>query len=124
MGVYARVFLEMFPKETWEVRYQAAHLYYQSLFLRALKCDVLVTLRDWWLKYDSNGWQISQIILTYVIFFSAEHKLEFLIGETVLPYNMTVYQAVRQFGEQADADTDTETPLGKTKTTRTFRKAL
>ncbi|XP_048481765.1 E3 ubiquitin-protein ligase TRIP12 isoform X3 [Plutella xylostella] len=41
----------------------------------------------------------------------SEHKLEFLIGETVLPYNMTVYQAVRQFGEQTDADTDTETPL-------------
>lgn len=43
---------------------------------------------------------------------SSEHKLEFLIGETVLPYNMTVYQAVRQYGEQNDADTDTETPLG------------
>ncbi|XP_063829327.1 E3 ubiquitin-protein ligase TRIP12 [Ostrinia nubilalis] len=41
----------------------------------------------------------------------SEHKLEFLIGDTVLPYNMTVYQAVRQFGEQNDADTDTETPL-------------
>ncbi|CAH0406076.1 unnamed protein product [Chilo suppressalis] len=40
-----------------------------------------------------------------------EHKLEFLIGDTVLPYNMTVYQAVRQFSEQTDADTDTETPL-------------
>nr|XP_026484610.1 E3 ubiquitin-protein ligase TRIP12 isoform X1 [Vanessa tameamea]XP_026484611.1 E3 ubiquitin-protein ligase TRIP12 isoform X1 [Vanessa tameamea] len=40
-----------------------------------------------------------------------DHKLEFLIGDTVLPYNMTVYQAVRQFGEQTDADTDTETPL-------------
>ncbi|XP_053601004.1 E3 ubiquitin-protein ligase TRIP12 isoform X2 [Plodia interpunctella] len=41
----------------------------------------------------------------------SEHKLEFLIGDTVLPYNMTVYQAVRQYGEQTDADTDTETPL-------------
>ncbi|XP_045486330.1 E3 ubiquitin-protein ligase TRIP12 isoform X3 [Pieris rapae] len=41
----------------------------------------------------------------------SDHKLEFLIGDTVLPYNMTVYQAVRQFGEQNDADTDTETPL-------------
>ncbi|XP_026324123.1 E3 ubiquitin-protein ligase TRIP12 isoform X4 [Hyposmocoma kahamanoa] len=41
----------------------------------------------------------------------SEHKLEFLVGDTVLPYNMTVYQAVRQFGEQNDADTDTETPL-------------
>lgn len=40
-----------------------------------------------------------------------EHKLEFLIGDTVLPYNMTVYQAVRQYGEQTDADTDTEAPL-------------
>lgn len=46
-------------------------------------------------------------------FYSSDHKLEFLIGDTVLPYNMTVYQAVRQFGEQMDADTDTETPLGK-----------
>ncbi|CAB3231314.1 unnamed protein product [Arctia plantaginis] len=41
----------------------------------------------------------------------SDHKLEFLIGDTVLPYNMTVYQAVRQFGEQTDADTDTETPI-------------
>ncbi|XP_013193092.2 E3 ubiquitin-protein ligase TRIP12 isoform X1 [Amyelois transitella] len=41
----------------------------------------------------------------------SEHKLEFLIGDTLLPYNMTVYQAVRQYGEQTDADTDTETPL-------------
>lgn len=46
-------------------------------------------------------------------YFSNEHKLEFLIGDTVLPYNMTVYQAVKQFGEQNDADTDTETPLGQ-----------
>lgn len=46
---------------------------------------------------------------------SSDHKLEFLVGDTVLPYNMTVYQAVRQFGEQNDADTDTETPLGRTK---------
>lgn len=29
---------------------------------------------------------------------NARHKLEFLIGEHVLPYNMTVYQAIRQFG--------------------------
>ncbi|XP_013166656.1 PREDICTED: E3 ubiquitin-protein ligase TRIP12 isoform X1 [Papilio xuthus] len=41
----------------------------------------------------------------------SEHKLEFLIGDTVLPYNMTVYQAVRQFGDHTDADTDTETPI-------------
>ncbi|CAL8126786.1 unnamed protein product [Orchesella dallaii] len=29
---------------------------------------------------------------------NARHKLEFLIGEHVLPYSMTVYQAIRQFG--------------------------
>lgn len=53
-----------------------------------------------------------QVFEIYVHCYSSDHKLEFLIGDTVLPYNMTVYQAVRQFGEQTDADTDTETPLG------------
>lgn len=28
---------------------------------------------------------------------SGRHKLQFLIGDHVLPYNMTVYQAIRQF---------------------------
>ncbi|KAM7362391.1 E3 ubiquitin-protein ligase ctrip isoform 2-T4 [Cochliomyia hominivorax] len=45
-----------------------------------------------------------------------KHKLQFLIGEHVLPYNMTVYQAVKQFSplvnDQSETDTDTETPLG------------
>lgn len=44
------------------------------------------------------------------------HKLQFLIGNTNLPYNMTVYQAVRQFSnngnDQSETDTDNETPLG------------
>ncbi|XP_030755174.1 E3 ubiquitin-protein ligase TRIP12 isoform X2 [Sitophilus oryzae] len=44
------------------------------------------------------------------------HKLQFLIGSNVLPYNMTVYQAVRQFSnngnDQSETDTDNETPLG------------
>ncbi|XP_050295827.1 E3 ubiquitin-protein ligase TRIP12 isoform X2 [Anthonomus grandis grandis] len=44
------------------------------------------------------------------------HKLQFLIGDTVLPYNMTVYQAVRQFSnngnDQSETDTDNEMPLG------------
>lgn len=48
----------------------------------------------------------------------ARHKLQFLIGNNVLPYNMTVYQAVRQFStngnDQSETDTDNETPLGKT----------
>lgn len=47
----------------------------------------------------------------------SKHKLQFLIGNTVLPYNMTVYQAVRQFSsvgnDQSETDTDNETPLGK-----------
>ncbi|XP_075236613.1 E3 ubiquitin-protein ligase ctrip isoform X2 [Lycorma delicatula] len=48
---------------------------------------------------------------------AARHKLQFLIGDHVLPYNMTVYQAVRQFSpaatnDQSETDTDTEAPLG------------
>lgn len=50
----------------------------------------------------------------------SKHKLQFLIGNTVLPYNMTVYQAVRQFSsignDQSETDTDNETPLGKNNT--------
>lgn len=45
-----------------------------------------------------------------------KHKLQFLIGEYVLPYDMTVYQAVKQFSplvnDQSETDTDTETPIG------------
>lgn len=40
-----------------------------------------------------------------------------MIGDEVLPYNMTVYQAIRQFSplahDQSETDTDTETPIGK-----------
>ncbi|RZF46922.1 hypothetical protein LSTR_LSTR013234 [Laodelphax striatellus] len=58
---------------------------------------------------------------------AARHKLQFVIGDQVLPYNMTVYQAVRQFspaaasgcqggggagGDQSETDTDSEAPLG------------
>ncbi|XP_066594446.1 E3 ubiquitin-protein ligase TRIP12 isoform X2 [Prorops nasuta] len=47
---------------------------------------------------------------------SAKHKLQFLIGDEVLPFNMTVYQAVRQFGcsglDHAEAEADSEPPLG------------
>eukprot|EP00095_Tigriopus_kingsejongensis_P008879 maker-scaffold15_size728074-snap-gene-6.27 protein:Tk08879 transcript:maker-scaffold15_size728074-snap-gene-6.27-mRNA-1 annotation:"e3 ubiquitin-protein ligase trip12 isoform x2" len=42
---------------------------------------------------------------------AASHRLEFSIGEHVLPYDMTVYQAVQQFGapvfEISDSDSDT-----------------
>lgn len=45
---------------------------------------------------------------------SARHKLQFLIGNHILPYNMTVYQAVRQFSTMSDMETDNESelPLG------------
>uniref|UniRef100_A0A1B6I391 E3 ubiquitin-protein ligase n=1 Tax=Homalodisca liturata TaxID=320908 RepID=A0A1B6I391_9HEMI len=48
---------------------------------------------------------------------AARHKLQFVIGEQVLPYNMTVYQAIRQFSpaagnDQSETDTDSEAPLG------------
>jgi E3 ubiquitin-protein ligase TRIP12 len=52
---------------------------------------------------------------------NARHKLQFLMGEHPLPYNMTVYQAVRQFSatggasalnDQSETDTDSEVPLG------------
>lgn len=48
---------------------------------------------------------------------SFKHKLQFMIGDNVLPYDMTVYQAVRQFSplvnnDQSETDTDSETPIG------------
>ncbi|XP_014682020.1 PREDICTED: E3 ubiquitin-protein ligase TRIP12-like [Priapulus caudatus] len=46
------------------------------------------------------------------------HKLQFTIGEHALPYNITVYQAIRQHGAIADdgqeTDTDSEHPFGRT----------
>lgn len=35
------------------------------------------------------------------------HHLELVIGSNVLPYNMTVYQAVKQFSHVANTDCDT-----------------
>lgn len=47
---------------------------------------------------------------------SFKHKLQFLIGDYVLPYDMTVYQAVKQFSplvnDQSETDTESETPVG------------
>ena len=37
-----------------------------------------------------------------VIFFCClvfRHQLEILLGDRLLPYNMTVYQAIKQFGQ-------------------------
>ncbi|XP_031562481.1 E3 ubiquitin-protein ligase TRIP12-like [Actinia tenebrosa] len=39
------------------------------------------------------------------------HHLEIMIGDKVLPYNMTVYQAIKQYG-QTDEDKDTEEDQG------------
>lgn len=45
-----------------------------------------------------------------------KHKLQFLIGDHILPYNMTVYQAVKNYSplvnDQSETDTDSETPIG------------
>ena len=48
------------------------------------------------------------------------HKLQFFIGDQMLPYNMTVYQAIRQFGsgypsagsDVHDMDIDADGPVG------------
>lgn len=46
----------------------------------------------------------------------SRHRLQFYIGNHALPYNMTVYQAIRQYSnsgnDQSETDTDNETPLG------------
>ncbi|RXG69698.1 E3 ubiquitin-protein ligase TRIP12 [Armadillidium vulgare] len=46
---------------------------------------------------------------------SPSHKLQFLIGDHILPYNMTVYQAIRQYSSPdastSEADTDSEIPV-------------
>ena len=40
---------------------------------------------------------------------TSRHKLQFLVGDHVLPYNMTVYQAIRQFGmNSGDPSVDLE----------------
>uniref|UniRef100_A0A8C3IK76 E3 ubiquitin-protein ligase n=1 Tax=Chrysemys picta bellii TaxID=8478 RepID=A0A8C3IK76_CHRPI len=48
---------------------------------------------------------------------NVRHRLQFYIGDHLLPYNMTVYQAVRQFSLQAEEEresTDDESnPLGR-----------
>lgn len=49
---------------------------------------------------------------------SVRHKLQFLVNDHVIPYNMTVYQAIRQYSmanagmDQSETDTDSETPMG------------
>lgn len=56
---------------------------------------------------------VAAVVMTQAGF---KHKLQFTIGEHVLPYNMTVYQAVKQFSplvsEQPETDNESETLLG------------
>ncbi|KAH8418457.1 hypothetical protein KR009_004362 [Drosophila setifemur] len=56
---------------------------------------------------------VAAVVMTQAGF---KHKLQFTIGENVLPYNMTVYQAVKQFSplvsEQPETDNESETLLG------------
>ncbi|KAM9453591.1 E3 ubiquitin-protein ligase TRIP12 isoform 12-T19 [Salvelinus alpinus] len=48
---------------------------------------------------------------------SVRHRLQFYIGDHLLPYNMTVYQAVRQFSlqseEERESTDDEANPLGR-----------
>lgn len=48
---------------------------------------------------------------------SFKHKLQFLIGENVLPYDMTVYQAIGQFSPLVNdqSETDTESDIMQSK---------
>lgn len=41
----------------------------------------------------------------------SRHRLQFLIGETPLQYNMTVYQAIKQYSHLADGGAHSETDL-------------
>ncbi|XP_065214939.1 E3 ubiquitin-protein ligase TRIP12 isoform X3 [Planococcus citri] len=67
---------------------------------------------------DNSDEDIDDTLAAVVISQSgSRHKLQFLIGGHVLPYNMTVYQAVKQFSPNvtndfSENDTDSETPLG------------
>lgn len=72
--------------------------------------------------------KLAMIFLTHAFFYfvqaaqflnsgNVRHRLQFYIGDHLLPYNMTVYQAVRQYSLQAEEEresTDDESnPLGR-----------
>lgn len=76
-----------------------------SLFLINCGCD------------DSNMWFTCYQAAQFLNSGSVRHRLQFYIGDHLLPYNMTVYQAVRQYSLQAEEEresTDDEAnPLGR-----------
>lgn len=66
---------------------------------------VLLSLRNWL--------QAAQFLNSG----SVRHRLQFYIADHLLPYNMTVYQAVRQFSlqpeEERESTDDEANPLGR-----------
>ena len=59
--------------------------------------------------YFLHVWNSKVLLLRPIFFVFDRHEIEILLGDRVLPYNMTVYQAVKQFGhcdEERDADED------------------
>uniref|UniRef100_A0A8D8MAI1 E3 ubiquitin-protein ligase n=1 Tax=Cacopsylla melanoneura TaxID=428564 RepID=A0A8D8MAI1_9HEMI len=74
---------------------------------------------------DNSEEDIDDTLAAVVISQGARHKLQFLIGDHPLPYNMTVYQAIRQFspaaqggenggtgGNGCETESESEAPLG------------
>lgn len=53
---------------------------------------------------------VAAVVMSQATF---KHKLQFMIGDNVLPYDMTVYQAIRQFSPMINdqAETDTEADI-------------
>lgn len=52
---------------------------------------------------------VAAVVMSQTTF---KHKLQFMIGDNVLPYDMTVYQAIRQFSplvnDQSETDTESD----------------
>lgn len=56
-------------------------------------------VKNVWVLFSCSDDDIDDTLAAAVISQgSGRHKIQFLIGDNVLPYTMTVYQAIRQFG--------------------------
>ncbi|KAL5476128.1 hypothetical protein EMCRGX_G026036 [Ephydatia muelleri] len=67
---------------------------------------------DWDTSEDSEV--DDSVLLSLQALAGDKHHLEFLIGDQVLPYSMTVFQAIRQFALGGASETEDEiTPLGR-----------
>lgn len=49
---------------------------------------------------------VAAVVMSQATF---KHKLQFMIGDNVLPYDMTVYQAIRQFSPMINDQSETDT---------------